>query len=139
MYKILEHQLYSCFLNSNISCFAEVLVAQVCLEQCELAIPEIYKKVPVLATAKLINQTLLPTVFEWGDVSSIYYTPANFVCGGCTVFTLSVRACVRPSVTLRFLNILKNHGWIFIKPCKHVHICKTNTLNKKVRARGQFY
>ena len=57
------------FLNSNISCFAEVLVAQVCLERCELAIPEIYKKVPVLAATKLINQTLLPTVFEWGDVS----------------------------------------------------------------------
>ena len=71
VYKILEHKLYSCFLNSNISCFAEVLVAQVCLEQCELAIPEIYKKVPVLAAIKLINQTLLPTVFEWGDVSSI--------------------------------------------------------------------
>ena len=29
--------------------------------------------------------------------------------------------------------------WIFIKPCKHVYICKTNTLDKKVRARGQFY
>ena len=42
-----------------------------------------------------------------------------------------VRPCVRPSVTLCFLNILKSHGWIFIKPCKHVHICKTNTLNKK--------
>ena len=73
--------------------------------------------------------------------------PANFVCGGYTVFTLSVRAsvhacvhaCVRPSVTLCFLNIFKSHCWIFIKPCKHVHICKTNTLNKKVRARGQFY
>ena len=51
----------------------------------------------------------------------------------------SVRPCVRPSVTLCFLNILKSHCWIFIKPCKHVHICKTNTLNKKVRARGQFY
>ena len=47
-------------------------MAQVCLEQCELAIPEIYKKVPVLAAIKLINQTLLPTVFEWGDVGSIY-------------------------------------------------------------------
>ena len=72
VFKILEHQLYSCFLNSNISCFAEVQVAQVCLERCELAIPEVYKKVPVLAAIKLINQTLLPTVFEWGDVSSIY-------------------------------------------------------------------
>ena len=72
-----------------------------------------------------------------------HYTPANFVCGGYTVFTLSVCvsvcACVRPSLTLCFLNILKSHRWIFIKPCKHVHICKTNTSNKKVRARGQFY
>ena len=65
--------------------------------------------------------------------------PANFVCRGYTVFTLSVRPCVRPSVTLCFLNILKGHCWIFIKPCKHVHICKTNFLDKKARARGQFY
>ena len=69
--------------------------------------------------------------------------PANFVCRGYTVFTLSVhpsvRASVRPSVTLCFLNNSKSHCWIFIKPCKHVHICKTNTLDKKVRARGQFY
>ena len=46
---------------------------------------------------------------------------------------------VRPSITFCFLNILKSHRWIFIKPCKHVHICMTNTLDKKVRARGQFY
>ena len=65
--------------------------------------------------------------------------PANFVCRGYTVFTLSVRPCVRPSVTLCFLNNSKSHCWIFIKPCKHVHICKTNTLDKKVRARGQIY
>ena len=70
---------------------------------------------------------------------NIIIPPANFVCGGYTVFTLSVPACVRPSVTFCFLNILMSHGWIFIKPCKHVHICKTNTLNKKVRARGKFY
>ena len=63
--------------------------------------------------------------------------PANFVCGGYTVFTLSVRVSVR--VTFCFLNILKTPCWILIKPCKHVHICKTNTLDKKVRARGQFY
>ena len=72
-------------------------------------------------------------------VSVFIIPPANFVCGGYTVFTLSVRACVRssvrPSVTFFFQN-LKSHGWIFIKPCKHVHICKTNTLDKKVRARG---
>ena len=51
----------------------------------------------------------------------------------------SVCPCMRPSVTFCFLNILKSHCWIFIKPCKHVHICKTNTLDKKGRARDQFY
>ena len=30
---------------------------------------------------------------EW-----VFIPPANFVCGGYTVFTVSVRACVRPSV-----------------------------------------
>ena len=77
----------------------------------------------------------------------IIIPPANFVCGGYTVFTLCVRvcvrvcvrACIRPSLTFCFLNILKSHCWIFIKPCKHVQICKTNTLDKKLRARGQFY
>ena len=48
----------------------------------------------------------------------IIIPPAKFVCGGYTVFT-----SVRPSVTFCFLNILKSHCWIFIKPCKHVHIC----------------
>ena len=50
-----------------------------------------------------------------------------------------VRPSVRQSVTFCFLNILKSNCWIFIKPCKQFHICKTNTLDKKVRARGQFY
>ena len=68
-------------------------------------------------------------------VMHLLYPPQTLFVVGYTVFTLSVRA----SVTLCFLNILKSHCWIFIKPCKHVHICKTNTLNKKVRARGQFY
>ena len=58
---------------------------------------------------------------------------------GIYIFTLSVCACVRPSVTFGFFNILKSHCWIFIKPCKHVHICKTNTLDKKVRARVYIY
>ena len=31
-------------------------------------------------------------------ISSIFIPPANFVCGGYTVFTLSVRACVRACV-----------------------------------------
>ena len=39
-----------------------------------------------------------------------YYTPPQTVfVGGYTVFTLSVRVCVRVSVTFCFLNILKNH------------------------------
>ena len=69
----------------------------------------------------------------------IFIPPANFVCRGYTVFILSVRPSMRPSVTLCFLNNSKSQCWIFIKPCKHVHICKTNTLDKKVRARGQLY
>ena len=44
----------------------------------------------------------------------------------------SVRTPVHPSVSFFFLNILKSHCWIFIKLCKHVHICKTNILNKKL-------
>ena len=57
----------------------------------------------------------------------------------CPSVRLSVRACVRPSVTFCFLNNLNSNCWIFIKLCKNIHIYKTNTLNKKVRARGQFY
>ena len=77
-------------------------------------------------------------------VSSIYTPPQTLFVGGilfsrCPSVRPSVRACVRPSVTLCFLNNSKSHCCIFIKPCKHVHICKTNTLDKKVRARGQFY
>ena len=43
-----------------------------------------------------------------------------------------------PSVTFCFINILKSHYWNFIKPfqtCSYIY--KTNTLNNKVRARGQ--
>ena len=64
------------------------------------------------------------------------YPPQTLFVGG---ILFSCCPCVRPSVTLCFLNNSKSHCWIFIKPCKHVHICKTNTLDKKVRARGQFY
>ena len=64
----------------------------------------------------------------------IYYT--LFVVG----ILFSHCQCVRPSVhNVLFFNNLKSHCWIFIKPCKHVHICKTNTLDKKIKARGQFY
>ena len=76
-------------------------------------------------------------------MSDLLYPPQTLFVVGYTVFTLSVRAsvraCVRPSVTFCFLNNLKSNCWIFIKLCKNIHICKTNTLNKKVRARGQFY
>ena len=38
---------------------------------------------------------------------------------------------VRPSITFCFLNILKSHCWIFIKPCKHVHISGLPRSGKK--------
>ena len=70
----------------------------------------------------------------------LLYPPQTLFVGGILFSRCpSVRLSVRPSVTLCFLNNSKSHCWIFIKPCKHVHICKTNTLDKKVRARGQFY
>ena len=74
-------------------------------------------------------------------VADLLYTPQTLFVGG---ILFSRCPCVRPSmlrpsVTLCFLNNSKSHCWIFIKPCKHVYICKTNTLDKKVRARGQFY
>ena len=53
----------------------------------------------------------------------------------CPCVRACVRACararVRPSVTFCSLNNSKSYCWIFIKPCKHVNICKTNTLDKK--------
>ena len=73
-----------------------------------------------------------------------YLNPPQTLFVGGILFSrcLSVRPCIRPcirlSIMLCFLNNSKSHCWIFIKPCKHVHICKTNTLDKKVRARGQF-
>ena len=65
-----------------------------------------------------------------------FYTPFKFVCGGYTVFKVSVRSCVRLSGTFCFLNILKSLCWIFIKLCKHILTCKTNTLNKKNKGWG---
>ena len=78
-------------------------------------------------------------VDDFNNRNLLYPPQTLFVVGILFSRCPSVCASVRPSVTLCFLNILKSHGWIFIKPCKHVHICKTNTLNKKVRARGQSY
>ena len=75
--------------------------------------------------------------FQVGPIFPTFYTPRKLCLWWGILFSRC--PCVRPSVTLCFLNVLKSHGWIFIKPCKHVHICKANTLNKKVRVRGQFY
>ena len=59
------------------------------------------------------------------------YPPQTVFVGGYTVFTLSVRPSIRPSVTFCFLNNFKSHGWNFIKPCIHIHIYRANTYNKK--------
>ena len=73
-------------------------------------------------------------------LSYLLYPPQTLFVGGILFSRCpSVRPSFRPSVTLCFLNNSKSHCWIFIKPCKHVHICKTNTWDRKVRARGQFY
>ena len=104
-----------------------------------LTIPSPIIFLVVYVLFKPSNQVIQPL-----DKNVLLYPPQTLFVGGilfsrCLSVRPSVCACVRPSVTLCFLNILKNHCWIFIKPCKHVHICKTNFLDKKVRARGQFY
>ena len=71
------------------------------------------------------------------------YPPQTVFVGGYTVFTLSEspsdRLTDRVSETFSFFNNFNNHGWNFIKFCKHIHINKANTTNKKLRARGQYY
>ena len=52
---------------------------------------------------------------------------------------LQTRVRCALEIAVYVFNTLNDHFWIFIKPCKHVYICKTNTLDKKVRARGQFH
>ena len=88
------------------------------------------------AKVYLYNYTPRKLCLWW--VYCFYYTPRKLCLWWVYCFYV-VRPSVRPSIMFCFLNILKSHCWIFIKPCKHVHICKTNTLDKKVRARGQFY
>ena len=91
-----------------------------------------------MALLKNCSMIIPPANFVCGGYTVFIIPPANFVCGGYTVLTLSVRACVRPYHFV-FFNILKSHSWIFIKPCKYVHNCKTNILDKKVRDRSHFY
>ena len=57
-----------------------------------------------------------------------------FFFGGGGVYCFHV---VRPPITFCFLNILKSHWWNFIKASKHIHIYKTNTLNKQVKTGGK--
>ena len=106
------------------------------------------KGLPLWKKYKVANKVshliiIPPANFVVGILFSLYPPQTLFVVGilfsRCPCVRVCVRACVRPSVMFCFFNILKNHCWIFIKPCKHVHICKTNTLDKKVRTRGQFY
>ena len=69
------------------------------------------------------------------------YTPASFVCGGYTVFTLSVCAfmppSMRPSETFFSFLYLEKSLLEFHQIFHQIY--KTNTLNKKVWAMGQFY
>ena len=74
--------------------------------------------------------------FRMTNCDLFLYSPQTlFVVGILFSRCPSVRACVRPCVrlfvTFCLLNILKSHCLIFIKPCKHVHIYKTNNLDKK--------
>ena len=99
--------------------------------------PDIYVLKPVCTRRLILLEirvsSLLNNFYHGHDLS--YPLQTLFVMG----ILFSHCPCVHPSVTFCFLNILKGHCWIFFKPCKHAHICKTNTLDKKVRARGQFY
>ena len=66
-----------------------------------------------------------------------HYTSCNLCLW--RVYCFHVNACLCPSVTVCFRNILKSHSWNINRPCKHIHIYMTNSYNEKIRARGQFY
>ncbi|XP_010004306.1 PREDICTED: deleted in lung and esophageal cancer protein 1, partial [Chaetura pelagica] len=53
---------------SHLPVFVEVQTPKVCLVSSHLLFPEIYAGVPVKATSKLFNQTLLPTKYLWGKL-----------------------------------------------------------------------
>ena len=100
------------------------------------------------ATVDRRHQTILPpwtedTIFpkfsKLDQVTILLYPRQTVFVGGYTVFTLSERPSDRVSVTFCFLNILKNHGWNFIKFCKPIYMYKANTTNRKLRARGLYY
>ncbi|NXG63044.1 DLEC1 protein, partial [Hemiprocne comata] len=53
---------------SHLPVFVEVQTPQACLVSSHLVLPEIYTGVPVKATSKLFNQTLLPAKYLWGKL-----------------------------------------------------------------------
>ncbi|NXG19802.1 DLEC1 protein, partial [Grallaria varia] len=53
---------------SHLPVFVEVQTPQVCLISSNLVFTEIYTEVPVKATSKLFNQTLLPAKYLWGKL-----------------------------------------------------------------------
>ena len=83
----------------------------------------------------LKQTTFSDTFFSWRFKGLLFpssYTPSKL----CLLFSRC--PTVRSYVTFCFLNILKSHCWNYIKPCKHIHIYKAKTFNKKVRATHQF-
>uniref|UniRef100_A0A8C3QGP1 DLEC1 cilia and flagella associated protein n=1 Tax=Cyanoderma ruficeps TaxID=181631 RepID=A0A8C3QGP1_9PASS len=73
---------------SHLPVFVEVQTPQVCLISSHLLFTEIYTGVPVKATSKLFNQTLLPAKYLWGKLigsqaasCSIVVSPASGTLG----------------------------------------------------------
>ncbi|NXX24612.1 DLEC1 protein, partial [Nicator chloris] len=73
---------------SHLPVFVEVQTPQVCLISSHLEFTEIYTGVPVKATSKLFNQTLLPAKYSWGKLigsqaasCSIVVSPASGTLG----------------------------------------------------------
>ncbi|KAK2147788.1 hypothetical protein LSH36_535g01010 [Paralvinella palmiformis] len=46
----------------------EVQKPEVCLLKCELTLPDVYLDVPLVHQVSLLNQTLLPTSYQWGEL-----------------------------------------------------------------------
>ncbi|NXC99176.1 DLEC1 protein, partial [Certhia familiaris] len=73
---------------SHLPVFVEVQTPQVCLISSHLVFTEIYTGVPVKATSKLFNQTLLPAKYLWGKLigsqaasCSVVVSPASGTLG----------------------------------------------------------
>ncbi|XP_058689801.1 deleted in lung and esophageal cancer protein 1 [Poecile atricapillus] len=73
---------------SHLPVFVEVQTPQACLISSHLVFTEIYTGIPVKATSKLFNQTLLPAKYLWGKLvgsqaasCSIVVSPASGILG----------------------------------------------------------